>query len=165
MPATPTRDPPRAAAAAPSRACVWPKTDPTAAPGGRAGRHRFLNLLPHLDTPPARTLSQSSVQENPRAQERNPSLLQHRLHRATCRPRTGRSRSDSDVPPTTSGSTTVRITTRYPTRDTSFGRWCSRTPSTGLNRLSSTGTWQEPGPGSTGTSLSDTTSRSTASGS
>ena len=42
---------------------------PTAAPGGRAGRHRFLNVLPHLDTPPARTLSQSSVQENPRAQE------------------------------------------------------------------------------------------------
>ena len=42
---------------------------PTAAPGGRAGRPRFLNVLPHLDTPPARTLSQSSVQENPRAQE------------------------------------------------------------------------------------------------
>ena len=42
---------------------------PTAAPGGRAGRHRFLNVLPHLDTPPARTLSQSSVQENPRAQD------------------------------------------------------------------------------------------------
>ena len=42
---------------------------PTAAPGGHAGRHRFLNVLPHLDTPPARTLSQSSVQENPRAQE------------------------------------------------------------------------------------------------
>ena len=42
---------------------------PTAAPGGHAGRHRFLNLLPHLDTPPARTLSQSSVQENPRAQD------------------------------------------------------------------------------------------------
>ena len=35
------------------------------APGGRAGRHRFLNVLPHLDTPPASTLSQSSVQENP----------------------------------------------------------------------------------------------------
>ena len=33
-------------------------------------RRRFLNLLPHLDTPPARTLSQSSVQENSRAQER-----------------------------------------------------------------------------------------------
>ena len=46
------------------------KPTPTAAPGGRAGRHRFLNLLPHLDTPPARTLSQSSVQENPRAQDR-----------------------------------------------------------------------------------------------
>ena len=43
---------------------------PTAAPGGRAGRHRFLNVLPHLDTPPASTLSQSSVQENPRAQEK-----------------------------------------------------------------------------------------------
>ena len=43
---------------------------PTAAPGGRAGRHRFLNVLPHLDTPPASTRSQSSVQENPRAQER-----------------------------------------------------------------------------------------------
>ena len=43
---------------------------PTAAPGGHAGRHRFLNVLPHLDTPPASTLSQSSVQENPRAQER-----------------------------------------------------------------------------------------------
>ena len=42
---------------------------PTAAPGGHAGRHRFLNVLPHLDTPPARTLSQSSVQENPRAQD------------------------------------------------------------------------------------------------
>ena len=27
------------------------------------------DLLPHLDTPPARTLSQSSVQENSRAQE------------------------------------------------------------------------------------------------
>ena len=40
------------------------------APGGHAGRHRFLNVLPHLDTPPARTLSQSSVQENPRAQEK-----------------------------------------------------------------------------------------------
>ena len=26
-------------------------------------------MLPHLDTPPARTLSQSSVQENPRAQD------------------------------------------------------------------------------------------------
>ena len=43
---------------------------PTAAPGGRAGRHRFLNVLPHLDTPPASTRSQSRVQENPRAQER-----------------------------------------------------------------------------------------------
>ena len=42
---------------------------PTAAPGGHAGRHRFLNVLPHLDTPPASTLSQSSVQENPRAQD------------------------------------------------------------------------------------------------
>ena len=38
---------------------------PTAAPGGHAGHHRFLNVLPHRDTPPARTLSQSSVQENP----------------------------------------------------------------------------------------------------
>ena len=35
----------------------------------RRGQHRFFNLLPHLDTPPARTLSQSSVQENSRAQE------------------------------------------------------------------------------------------------
>ena len=46
-------------------------------PGGRSSRppgalrrRRFLNLLPHLDTPPARTLSQSSVQENSRAQVR-----------------------------------------------------------------------------------------------
>ena len=30
-------------------------------------RRRLLHLLPHLDTPLARTLSQSSVQENPRA--------------------------------------------------------------------------------------------------
>ena len=30
---------------------------------------RTLIVLPHLDTPPARTLSQSSVQENPRAQD------------------------------------------------------------------------------------------------
>ena len=44
--------------------------------GGRSGRppssrrrRRTLIVLPHLDTPPARTLSQSSVQENPRAQE------------------------------------------------------------------------------------------------
>ena len=35
-------------------------------------RRRFLNLLPHLDTPSARTLSQSSVQENSRAQETGP---------------------------------------------------------------------------------------------
>ena len=38
-------------------------------PPGALRRRRFLNLLPHLDTPPARTLSQSSVQENSRAQE------------------------------------------------------------------------------------------------
>ena len=43
------------------------KPTPTAAPGGRSGRppgshrRRFLIVLPHLDTPPARTLSQSSV--------------------------------------------------------------------------------------------------------
>ena len=44
--------------------------------GGRSGRppgslrrRRTLIVLPHLDTPPARTLSQSSVQENPGAQE------------------------------------------------------------------------------------------------
>ena len=30
---------------------------------------QFFNLLPYLDTPPARTLSQSSVKENSRAQE------------------------------------------------------------------------------------------------
>ena len=38
-------------------------------PPGALRRRRFLNLLPHLDTPSARTLSQSSVQENSRAQE------------------------------------------------------------------------------------------------
>ena len=38
-------------------------------PPGALRRRRFFNLLPHLDTPPARTLSQSSVQENSRAQE------------------------------------------------------------------------------------------------
>ena len=51
------------------------KPTPTTAPGGRSGRptgshrRRFLIVLPHLDTPPARTLSQSSVQENPGALE------------------------------------------------------------------------------------------------
>ena len=33
-------------------------------PPGALRRRRFFNLLPHLDTPPARTLSQSRVQEN-----------------------------------------------------------------------------------------------------
>ena len=51
---------------------------PTAAPGGRAGRHRFLNVLPHLDTPPASTRSQSRVQENPRAQDEQPGLENER---------------------------------------------------------------------------------------
>ena len=52
------------------------KPTPTAAPGGRSGRppgshrRRFLIVLPHLDTPPARTLSQSRVQENPGALEK-----------------------------------------------------------------------------------------------
>ena len=41
-------------------------------PPGALRRRRFFNLLPHLDTPPARTLSQSSVQENSRAQENRP---------------------------------------------------------------------------------------------
>ena len=38
-------------------------------PPGALRRRRFFNLLPHLDTPPARTLSQSRVQENSRAQD------------------------------------------------------------------------------------------------
>ena len=51
-----------------------PKTAPSARtrssrPPGSLRRRRCLSLLPHLDTPPARTLSQSSVQENPRAQD------------------------------------------------------------------------------------------------
>ena len=41
-------------------------------PPGALRRRRFLNLLPHLDTPSASTLSQSSVQENSRAQETGP---------------------------------------------------------------------------------------------
>ena len=40
-----------------------------AAPPGFLRRRRHLIGLPHLDTPPASTLSQSSVQENPGAQE------------------------------------------------------------------------------------------------
>ena len=36
-------------------------------PGSRRRRRLTLIVLPHLDTPPARTFSQSSVQENPRA--------------------------------------------------------------------------------------------------
>ena len=49
---------------------------PTAAPGdvssrppGSLRRHQLLIWFPHLDTPPASTLSQSSVQGNPGAQE------------------------------------------------------------------------------------------------
>ena len=49
---------------------------PTAAPAGPSGRppgsrrrRRLLIVFPHLDTPPAKTLSQSSVQENPGALE------------------------------------------------------------------------------------------------
>ena len=38
-------------------------------PPGALRRRRFLNLLPHLDTPSASTRSQSSVQEHSRAQE------------------------------------------------------------------------------------------------
>ena len=52
------------------------KPAPTAAPGGSSGsppdflrRRRTLIWLPHLDTPPASNLSQSSVQENPGAQD------------------------------------------------------------------------------------------------
>ncbi len=41
-------------------------------PPGALRRRRFFNLLSHLDTPPARTLSQSSVQENSRAQDGRP---------------------------------------------------------------------------------------------
>ena len=36
---------------------------------GQGARRRILIWFPHLDTPPASALSQSSVQENPGAQD------------------------------------------------------------------------------------------------
>ena len=42
---------------------------PSGRPPGFLLRRRPLIVLPHLDTPPASTLSQSSVQENPGAQD------------------------------------------------------------------------------------------------
>ena len=46
-----------------------PKNIRSGRPPGSLRRRRTLIVLPHLDTPPARTLSQSSVQENPGAQD------------------------------------------------------------------------------------------------
>ena len=61
------------------------KPSPTAVPGSISGRppgslrrRRTLIWLPHFDTPPASTLSQSSVQGNPGAQE-----VAHRHRHAT----------------------------------------------------------------------------------
>ena len=59
------------------RACTPGRTPPppvtlggrSSRPPGALRRRRFLNLLPHLDTPSASTRSQSSVQEHSRAQE------------------------------------------------------------------------------------------------
>ena len=82
---------------------------PTAAPGGRFGRppgsrrrRRTLIWLPHLDTPPASTLSQSSVQENPGAQDqltpaRSRQLWLKHASKETSRPVAPRPRERSTV--------------------------------------------------------------------
>ena len=62
-------DPHPAAGGVPSRVCAGPKIAPSGLVRRPLRRRRTLIVLPHLDTPPARTLSQSSVQENPGAQE------------------------------------------------------------------------------------------------
>ena len=49
-------------------------------------RGRFLIVLPHLDTPPARTLSQSSVQENPGALDFRHQLLLPRPYLVLTKP-------------------------------------------------------------------------------
>ena len=66
---TDSRSSPRNRRSTTSRLRPAENRPPRPCPAAYAGRHRFLNVLPHLDTPPARTLSQSSVPENPRAQE------------------------------------------------------------------------------------------------